>query len=79
MLEVEVVLDFSCCCCGHDVGVTLHCKGKGLKAGNKATASVKVPCPTCGDINHLFFSPDGTLHHVISNRKVFHELAPSVN
>src|SRR6516162_11396389 len=64
MLELEVMLDFACCICGHDMGVTLKCAGKGLSAGPMARAWTKVPCPTCGCINKIVFAPDGTLHHV---------------
>jgi phage FluMu protein Com len=64
MLELEVSLDFSCCICLHDMGVTLRCAGKGLAGGAKARAAVKVPCPTCGNMNKIVFAPDGTLHHV---------------
>ena len=49
MQALEVVLDFRCCICGHDMGVTLKCEGKGLASGLDTVASVKVPCPTCGD------------------------------
>ncbi len=64
MLELEVILDFACCYCRHALGVTLKCAGKGLSAGSQARAFVKVPCPTCGNINKVVFAPDGTLHHV---------------
>jgi phage FluMu protein Com len=64
MLEMEVILDFSCCICRNAMGVTLHCAGKGLAAGANARAWVKVPCPTCGCTNKIVFAPDGTLHHV---------------
>ena len=62
MLEMEVMLDFACSICGHDMGVTLRCAGKGLSAGASARAWVRVPCPTCGNINKIVFAPDGTLH-----------------
>jgi hypothetical protein len=64
MLELEVILDFACCICCHDMGVTLHCAGKGLAHGAKARAAVKISCPTCGSPNQVVFAPDGTLLHV---------------
>jgi hypothetical protein len=67
MLALEVRLDFSCCLCGHAVGVTLRCEGEGL-ADNPLTA-IKVPCPTCGGNNILHFTPeDGRLHRVTRER-----------
>lgn len=65
MLELEVILDFSCCICCHSMGVTLHCAGKGLAAGRKARAAATIPCPACGSVNRVVFAPDGTLHHVM--------------
>ena len=35
MLALKVVLDFACCICGHDMGVTLKCEGKGLETGTQ--------------------------------------------
>jgi phage FluMu protein Com len=53
--------------CRKAVGVTLRCEGAGLASDNPV-ASVKVPCPTCGGINQVFFSPDGTLLRVERER-----------
>jgi phage FluMu protein Com len=60
-----VSLDFTCCGCREPVGVTLQCKGKGL-AGEAAetVAAVNVPCPTCGQVNQLFFEPRGRVRSV---------------
>ena len=33
--QLEVVLDFACCRCGHDVGVTLKCEGTGLRGRHR--------------------------------------------
>ena len=57
MMELEAILDFACCSCGHDMGVTVKCAGKGLTTGARALAKVNVPCPTCGSINQLYFEP----------------------
>jgi hypothetical protein len=64
MRELNVTLDFACCCCSHDVGVTLKCEGQGLATGARVIASVNVPCPNCGTINQLAFNPTGTVHTV---------------
>jgi hypothetical protein len=64
MIEVQVNLDFICCWCGSNVSVTLKCGGKGLTGGAHQLAEVKVPCPTCTKINHIYFEPSGTLHAV---------------
>jgi hypothetical protein len=79
MLELEVLLDFRCCSCGHDMGVTLKCEGKGLASGMHTLASVKVPCPTCGNNNQIYFTPSGTLHHVAPERRKFDYPEPSCN
>jgi len=64
MLELEVMLDVTCCICCHDIGVTLKCAGKGLAGGARARAAVKVPCPNCDAINRIIFAPDGTVYDV---------------
>lgn len=68
MLELEIILDFTCCLCHNPLGVTLKCAGQGIKDGGMAT--VKIPCPTCGDFNQIYFTPEtGGLHDV---RPVYH-------
>lgn len=79
MLELEVRLDFACCCCQNDLGVTLKCTGSGLSFNPRGHASVKVPCPTCGEILRLKFSTDGTVHHVEPVLQVLHVAEPSYN
>ncbi len=80
MLELEVILEFTCCACGDPLGVTLKCEGNGLAAGKNAMASVKVPCPNCQNINQIFFTPDdGTLHHVRLDRQNVLLPVPSYN
>jgi hypothetical protein len=65
MQEILVTLDFTCCGCGKPVGVTLQCKGKGLASDAAGTvAAVNVPCPTCGQVNELFFEPRGRVRSV---------------
>jgi phage FluMu protein Com len=65
MMQLEVILEFVCCCCGHDMGVTVKCAGKGLAAGARGVAKVNVPCPTCANINELYFEPvTGNLRRV---------------
>jgi hypothetical protein len=68
MLALDVRLEFSCCVCGHDIGVTLRCEGQGLAANPLSV--VPIPCPTCGGSNLLHFTPeDGRLHRVTRERQ----------
>ena len=70
MLELEVMLDWSCCTCGSPMGATLRCEGDGL-ADKNAKAFVKVPCPSCHHNNQLIFTPDdGTLDEVFPEETV---------
>ena len=57
MLELELVLSFSCCRCGRTMQTTLRCEGEGL-ADPEALALACVPCPQCRQTNHVIFSPD---------------------
>jgi len=79
MLEVQVVLDFACCCCEHSVSVTLKCAGKGLSPSSRVVAGVKVPCPTCGGINHVCFEPSGVVRDVRPCRSFRIIPEPSLN
>ena len=67
MFALHVSIDFVCCLCRKPMGATLRCEGAGLAADNPI-ASVKIPCPTCGGCNQVFFSPDGKLHRVERER-----------
>jgi hypothetical protein len=65
MMELNVTLEFACCGCEQPVSVTVHCSGKGLYRDAEGTlAAVNVPCPTCGQVNQLFFEPSGTVRSV---------------
>lgn len=65
MMELNVTLEFACCECKNLVAVTVRCTGKGLRQEEGGTlAAVNVPCPTCGQINQLFFEPSGTVRSV---------------
>ncbi len=65
MMELTVNLEFACCGCEQPVGVTVQCSGKGLyPEGEGALAAVKIPCPTCGQINQLCFEPSGAVRSV---------------
>ena len=64
MIETTLTLGFSCCACEQPVSVTVQCKGKGLYESGGAVAAVSVPCPTCGQVNQLFFEPSGTVRCV---------------
>jgi len=78
LLALHVSLDFACTVCRHDIGVTLRCEGAGLNSSNPI-AAVKVPCPTCGAINQVCFSPDGTLHQVERDRPRYRMPEPCPN
>jgi hypothetical protein len=81
MLALDVIFDFACCCCGHDVGVTLRCEsGNGNLAERlDLPASAKVPCPTCGEIIVIYFTPRGTLLRVAPNEVRVEVPEPSCN
>lgn len=79
MLELQVVLDFECCACGNTVGVTLKCEGEGLSGGLRSVAAVKIPCPTCGVVNQLYFEPNGTVRDVVPCESPRRRLVPSLN
>jgi len=79
MLALELILEFACCCCGHDVGVTLKCEGKGLATGMDLPAKVKVPCPTCHENNVIYFTPRGALLRVAAETPRVEIPEPSFN
>ncbi len=79
MVAVQVVLDFACSYCDHNVGVTLKCEGKGLLEEERPVASVNVPCPTCGLVNQILFEPSGTVRGVAPYKTPLYLLEPSVN
>ena len=64
MMELNATLDFACCGCEQPVKVTVQCTGKGLGLQAETIASVNVPCPTCGQVNQLFFEPSGRVRSV---------------
>jgi hypothetical protein len=76
MMQLQLTLDFECCCCGNPVTVTLQCTGKDL---NGQTVAVNVPCPTCGQINQLLFEPQGGVQAVRPYPAVRAIPEPSVN
>lgn len=80
MMELNVTLEFACCCCEQPVSVTVHCSGEGLgrKEGDPL-AAVNVPCPTCGQLNQLFFDPTGTVRSVRPYTCIRVVPEPSVN
>jgi len=64
-MELNVTLDFACCCCEEPVKVTVQCSGQGLKqAPHSPLAAVNVPCPACGQVNKLLFEPSGRVRSV---------------
>lgn len=78
MMELKVELDFACCTCDHSVSVTVQCTGGGLFSVNPV-AAVKVPCPSCGQINQLCFETDGTVRAVCPYGGRFLIPEPSLN
>ena len=79
MTEMQVILDFACCCCDHSVSVTVKCVGKGLSSGRRAVATVNVPCPTCGSVNRLYFEPNGIVRAVAPYTGMCQVPEPSMN
>jgi hypothetical protein len=63
MTELNVTFEFACCDCERAVTVTVRCTGEGLER-EASTATVNVPCPTCGQTNQLEFEPNGTVRSV---------------
>ena len=63
MTELHLTLEFACCDCERAVTVTLRCSGEGLDREAR-TATVNVPCPTCGQVNQLDFESNGTVRSV---------------
>jgi len=64
MMELNVTLEFACCCCEECVKVTVQCSGPGLQESDVPVATVNIPCPTCGRINKLIFEPSGHVRSV---------------
>jgi hypothetical protein len=84
MTDSQVTLDFRCCGCEELVSVTVLCRAKadgGQPSGGfvGGVAAVNVPCPTCGEVNQVFFEPDGTLRCVRIYRQRLTLPVPSVN
>ena len=65
MTELHVTLDFTCCDCDEPVSVTVLCRDKGSGSPPPGgVVAVNVPCPTCGQVNQLFFEPGGAVRAV---------------
>jgi hypothetical protein len=65
MMELRVTLEFACCGCEQSVNVTVQCSGQGLAGdAGQPKLAVNVPCPTCGQVNQLFFEPSGAVRAV---------------
>jgi hypothetical protein len=68
MMELKVIrvsLDFACCVCNHDFGVTVECAGNGLTPGTRTVAAFNVACPNCGRENRVYFEPCGVVRDVV--------------
>jgi hypothetical protein len=80
MMDLQLTLDFACCGCDESVSVTVRCQGKGLMGGaGQSVAAVNVPCPTCGQVNQLFFEPSGAVRAVRPYAGARSVPEPSVN
>jgi hypothetical protein len=80
MMELNLTLEFACCGCKQPVSVKVQCSGGGLKCDREGTlAAVNVPCPTCGQLNQLFFDPTGTVRSVRPYTCIRLVPEPSVN
>jgi hypothetical protein len=77
--EVDATLEFACCRCERPVIVRVKCSGKGLDAGPRALATIKVPCPNCNYINQLYFEPTGKVRLVTPGEGVLTCPLPSSN
>ncbi len=63
MMELNLTLEFACCFCEQPVSVTVQCSG-GASKRHGSLAAVNIPCPSCGQLNQLFFEPTGTVRAV---------------
>jgi hypothetical protein len=63
-MEPRLTLEFACCCCDGLVSVTVTCRDQGSSVPSERLAAVNVPCPNCGEVNQLFFEPDGSMQSV---------------
>ena len=65
MQKLTASLEFACCGCPQAVRVTVQCSGPNLgRMGGTTLASVRIPCPTCGQVNQLVFEPCGRVRSV---------------
>ena len=76
-MDLQLTLTFGCCHCQHTITATLACKG--AEPGDERLAAVNVPCPTCGQVNQLFFEPTGTVRSVRPYACIRIVPEPSVN
>jgi len=79
MTETEVVIEFACCHCQHQVIARLRCSGTGVCQGPHAVAGVPLPCPTCDQVNHVCFELSGLVLHVAPEKAAPQLLEPSLN
>jgi len=83
MMKLNLTLGFACCGCEHKVSVQVQCSGGGLMMSSNREgtplAAVNVPCPTCGQVNQLFFEPTGRVRSVRPYACIRIVPEPSVN
>jgi hypothetical protein len=78
-LQLQCCLDFICCECEGSIGVTVKCSGRGLAAGSRTVAAVRVPCPQCQVVNQVCFHPTGTVVDVSPAGQRGLMILPSLN
>lgn len=79
MVDLELILDFACCCCKEPVSVTVKCTGDPLALSEQDSSSVSVPCPGCSKVNKLTFEPNGTVRTVTTHAMLWPLPEPSLN
>jgi hypothetical protein len=79
MVETEVVIEFLCCHCCHEVIARLKCSGNGVAKGPHAIAGVPLRCPTCHQVNQVCFELSGLVLQVSGERRGQPLLEPSLN
>ena len=79
MMDVNVTLQFACRSCEQGVTVMVQCQGEVLPDNERGLAAVNVPCPACGQVNHLAFDACGRIHAVRPAPSIRSFAEPSLN
>ncbi len=74
---MDTELHFSCLSCTSYIGVTVQCMAE---RGAASTLVVRVPCPTCGSIQKVYFTPEQGVERVEEQPEAVRQVPePSVN